>query len=60
MFYQIEAILAGQVSEIVGVVKGLEACRYCQTEIIISSIEILLGDNLVNPNVVGHVVGMSA
>ena len=60
MFCQIEAILAGQGSEIVGVVKGLEACRYCQTEIIISSIETLLGDNLINLNVVEHVVGMSA
>ncbi len=60
MFCQIEAILAGQVSEIVGVVKGLEACRYCQTEIIISSIKMLLGDNLVNLKVAGHVVGMNA
>ena len=60
MFYQNEAILAGQISEIVSVVKGLEACRYCQTEIIISSIEMLLGDNLVNLKVVGHVVGMNA
>ena len=60
MFYRIGAIFAGQVSEIVGVVKGLEACRYCQTEIIISSIETLLGDNLVNLKVAGHVVGMNA
>ena len=60
MLCQNEAILAEQTSEIVDVVKGFGTCRHCQTEKIVSSIETLLGNNLVNLKVVGHVVGMNA